>query len=399
MALPPPSSEDPVDSGRASSASPVRVQTTLGGLLEVVFDPGFDGHDLDVVRALPGRRWDGQRRLWIVPQRPGTLDLLRGAFGERLKVTDQESGGDGVRPHEPAGPGADPRISPILERVREALVLSGYSPRTRKVYLAHVRRFLEWIQAGAASNTRSPIETRDLAPRGPDGPLSYLLHLVQERAASRSYHNQAVSALRFLYDRVLDQPGLAGAIPRPRKEQVLPQVLSTDEVRRFLAEVRHPKHRALVLLIYSAGLRVSEAVRLRPADLDADRGLLRVRRGKGRKDRYTLLSARAMEAVRIYREAFPHPGDWLFPGQRAGRHYTSRSVQRIIGRAATAAGLTKRVTPHTLRHSFATHLLEAGTDLRYIQELLGHGSSRTTEIYTHVSKPRLAAIRNPLDEL
>lgn len=302
---------------------------------------------------------------------------------------DSSASGDPGHPGDPSGNEDPPAPAHLLARVREAMVLRGYSPRTRKVYLGHIRRFLTW----------RPPSGGDAGPAGgvPD-PMGYLLHLVQKLRVSRSYHSQAVSALRFLFDRVLDAPALAEQIPRPKREEVLPRVLSTDEVRRFLAQVRHPKHRALVLLIYSAGLRVSEAVRLRPEDLDPDRGLLRVRRGKGRKDRYTLLSEKALTAVRVYRDAFPG-GEWLFPGQRRDRHYTTRSVQKIIARASKAAGLEKRVTPHTLRHSFATHLLESGTDLRYIQELLGHKSSRTTEIYTHVSRPRLAAIRNPLDEL
>ncbi len=139
-------------------------------------------------------------------------------------------------------------------------------------------------------------------------------------------------------------------------------------------------------------------MRLRPEDLDLSRGLLRVRRGKGGKDRYTLLSQRGVEAVRIYCEGF-RPEGWLFPGARPGRHCTTRSVQRIVEECARRAGLEKKVTPHTLRHSFATHLLESGTDLRYIQELLGHKSSRTTEIYTHVANTTLARIRSPLDDL
>ena len=334
-----------------------------------------------------------------MPRQPGTMAALGAAFRARLvlrrgKVGSPKESGSEDRSEDAQHPSVR---SPILERVREALVLQGYSPRTRKVYLGHIRRFLEWRPVEATDPESDAPAPSALPPTLPD-PMAYLLHLVQEVGVSRSYHNQAVSALRFLFDRVLEAPALADRIPRPKREEQLPRVLSTDEVRRFLAQVRHPKHRALVLLIYSAGLRVSEAVRLRPEDLDADRGLLRVRRGKGRKDRYTLLSEKALTAVRVYREAFPG-GEWLFPGQHRGRHYTTRSVQRIITRAAEAAGLAKRVTPHTLRHSFATHLLEAGTDLRYIQELLGHKSSRTTEIYTHVSTPRLAAIRNPLDEL
>lgn len=263
-------------------------------------------------------------------------------------------------------------------------MIRGYARRTQKVYLGHIRRFLDGGGVGSRVDLAEPMRR-------------YLLHIVERRRVGRGYHNQAVSALRFLARHVLDRPALAEGIPRPRPERKLPRVLSKEEVRRLLEQVRHPKHRAIVSLLYSAGLRVGEVVRLRPDDLDADRRMLRVRKGKGRKDRYTLLSARAMEAVRIYREAFPSRG-WLFPGARPGRHYGARSVQKIVADAAVRAGLGKRVTPHMLRHSFATHLLESGTDLRYIQELLGHQSSRTTEIYTHVSDTRLAAIRSPLDE-
>jgi integrase/recombinase XerD len=154
------------------------------------------------------------------------------------------------------------------------------------------------------------------------------------------------------------------------------------------------------MLLYPGGLRVSEVVRLRLVDLDGDRGLLRIRSGKGRKDRYTLLSRIALEAVERHLLFQDRPsGPWLFPGERQGRHLGTRSVQKMVSRAGVRAGIRKRVTPHTLRHSFATHLLEGGTDLRYIQELLGHASSRTTEIYTHVSNRDLSRIRNPLDEL
>ena len=280
----------------------------------------------------------------------------------------------------------------LLERVQAQLTLGGYSPRTRKVYLGHIRRYLEWL-AGHCQAERT-----DLAADPSEAAERYLLHLVHERRASRSYHSQAVSALRILVERVFGRGDLAARIPRPKSERAVPVVLSQTEVRKILDQIRHPKHRALVMLAYSAGLRVSELVRLRHEDLDVERGLLRVRRGKGGKDRYSVLSTRALEAVRVYQAAFPSQ-TWLFPGARPGRHYTARSVQRILQRATARAGIRKRVTVHTLRHSFATHLLEAGTDLRYIQELLGHASTRTTQIYTHVAQTRIANITSPLDEL
>jgi site-specific recombinase XerD len=226
----------------------------------------------------------------------------------------------------------------------------------------------------------------------------YLLHLVHGRGVSRSYQSQAVSALRFFFETVLERPRLAHRIPRPRKSKTLPAVLSRPEVSRLLRAPRNLKHRAILSLLYSSGLRVGEVVRLRPEDVEEDRGTLRVRGGKGRKDRQTLLAHRAVEAVRAYRGAYPCE-EWLFPGARPDRPLSMRSVQRIVARAARRAGLGKRVIPHTLRHSFATHLLEAGTNLRIIQELLGHQSTRTTQRYTHVARSTLASIRSPLDSL
>lgn len=386
--------------GRRASHAAVHVVEQPSGHVEVTFGRGFTASDVAAIKQLPDRRWDPERRVWVLPNEAATLDALLRLFGARIARRSPGPGGaavEGSGPDDRPGEGSaergkEPAPAPqapdggaLLERVRAALILRGYSPRTRKVYLGHVRRFLEWCSSLAGEPS-------------PRHPTDYLLDLVESRRVSRSYHNQAVSALRFLFETVLDEPRMADRIPRPKAERRLPLVLSKEEVTRFLDELRHPKHRALVLLMYSAGLRVGEVVRLRPEDLDGDRGLIRVHRGKGGKDRYTLLAARALEAVRIYRAAFPD-GAWLFPGDRPGRHYTARSVQRIVNRAAARAGLAKKVTAHTLRHSFATHLMEAGTDLRYIQELLGHKSSRTTELYTHVSQPRLAAIRNPLDDL
>lgn len=276
----------------------------------------------------------------------------------------------------------------LLERVRAALDLKAYSPRTRKVYLGHLRRFLEWCGDGTARIPREPAKQAQ----------AYLLELVRGRGISKSYQNQVVSALRFLCESVLGQPRLALRIPRPRKERKLPAVLSPGEVARLLGKTRNLKHRALLMLLYSAGLRVSEVVRLTPADLDTERGLVRVRGGKGGKDRYTLLARRAIEAVHLYRDAYPSR-HWLFPGALEETHLTARSVQRIVRESARAAGIEKHVTAHTLRHSFATHLLEGGTNLRVIQELLGHESARTTQIYTHVARSAIEALRSPLDNL
>jgi len=340
--------------------------------LRLPYDPAL----VRAVKQLPGRRWDPSKRVWRVRNTGGARDALLREFGLVPAEADQTPQPESLSLADPVA---------LLARYNEEMQLRGLSPRTWKVYAGHVRRFLEW-RVGKVGDEISEVARR------------YLVHLVEERRASASYHTQAVSAVKLLLTAVLKAPDLAAGLPRPKRDKRLPDVLSRDEIARLLARITQAKHRAIVLLMYSAGLRVGEVVRLRADDLDASRGLLRVRRGKGAKDRETLLSERALEAVRVYREAF-QPEGWLFPSTRPGRHYGTRSVQRIVQEYAKKAGIQKVVSPHVLRHSFATHLLEGGTDLRYIQELLGHSSSRTTEIYTHVTSTHLAGIRSPLDEL
>lgn len=216
---------------------------------------------------------------------------------------------------------------------------------------------------------------------------------------SRAYHSQAVGALKFLYGQVLKKQMVSMQIPRPRKERKLPAVLSEGEVVKILQVVRNLKHRALLMLIYSAGLRVSEAVKLRIEDMDRQRQLIKVQGGKGWKDRYTILSQVAIQALSEYWKTYRPKSKWLFPGGRNIDHLTTRSAEKIFEQAANRAGIQKEVSVHTLRHSFATHLLESGTDLRYIQELLGHKRPETTQIYTHVMRKDLARIRSPLDKL
>ena len=208
---------------------------------------------------------------------------------------------------------------------------------------------------------------------------------------------EVLSAIRFFFKTVLKRPCPKDEVPRPRKETRLPVVISREAVDRLLNTVKNLKHFALLMLVYCGGLRVSEAVRLKVQDLDEIRKLIRVT-GKGRKDRYTLYSDLAIEVVRAYQKTY-QPHKWLFPGPKPNRHLTERSAQKTIARARKAAGIPQHATMHTLRHSFATHLLESRTDLRYIQGLLGHKSIKTTEIYTHVSNKDLVKIQSPLESL
>lgn len=209
-----------------------------------------------------------------------------------------------------------------------------------------------------------------------------------------------MSAIKFLCQNILNKNDLTIYVPRPRKEHKLPVVINQKEVLRILESVKNEKHHAILILIliYSAGLRVGEVVRLKIEDIDSERMLIHIKQGKGRKDRYTMLSQVALKILRDYTTRYK-PETWLFPGGKENKHLTERSVQKVFENALQKARIKKNVSVHSLRHSFATHLLENGTDLRYIQELLGHESSKTTEIYTHVSEKEVRRIQSPLDRL
>ncbi len=269
----------------------------------------------------------------------------------------------------------------MLQQMR----LRGYSPLTIKVYLQHIRNFVRFFGKDPSTMGKSEI-------------YEYLNYITCEKDVSRSYRDQAVSALKLFYGKVLRRPLVVDELPRPRRGFKLPTVMSQEEVQRMIYSVKNRKHQVMIMLAYSAGLRVGELVKLTPADVDSDRMLLHVRGGKGRKDRYTVLSKTALYALREYAKVYK-PEKWLFPGGSEERHIAKRTVQKIVTKAAQSAGIRKKVSTHTLRHSFATHLLENGTDLRYIQELLGHKSARTTQIYTHVSKRDIGRIVSPLDTL
>ena len=226
---------------------------------------------------------------------------------------------------------------------------------------------------------------------------SYVYHLL-DTGASHSYVNQCVSALKFLFLRVLKCQSPIVNLPRPKKERKLPNVLSNREVARLLDAVTNLKHRTILLLTHSGGLRFGEMVRLNVEDIDMDRELIHIHQGKRRKDRYTVLSEFASRVLQDYITLY-QPRTWIFPGAKPGRHLHERSLQKAFDRAHTLANTNERISVHTLRHSFATHLLERGTDLRYIQELLGHQSPKATQIYPRMTNRDIAKIQSPLDAL
>lgn len=365
----------------ATFREPCGVHSTPGVSIRV--DPHLATNELRItapydrelnsrIKQIPGRRWDPQVKSWFVPDSPRSHAAIRELARTAAKVLNDGE----VLDHE------------LLRRFEEELKLRAYGARTRKAYGRHMRDFL---RSRAASATDGKKEL-------PEQIRSYILERTRGDRISRSYHDQLVSALRLFCNLVLRERVEDLPLARPRRDRTLPTVLSTQEMRRIFAAITNPKHLAVLSIVYSAGLRVSEVVRLRPRDLDRDRGLIHVRAGKGRKDRVTLLADVALATVDRYLEGMD-PGTWLFPGSRPTRHLSVRTVQKVVEHARIRSGIEKQFSVHTLRHTFATHLLEAGTDLRYIQELLGHQNPRTTQLYTHVSNHAIGKIRSPLDAL
>ncbi|SET76117.1 Site-specific recombinase XerD [Natronincola peptidivorans] len=341
----------------------------------------YNSKIVEKIKKIDGRIWDQEQKRWVIPNNSVSINQLAKLFEKEGIIWADEI-------NYPSGHDAyslDSDENQLLTEMGKIITLKGYSLKTRKAYLGHVKRFIEFIKKPPYQ-----LEKEDIS--------KYMLFLLEEQESSHAYANQALSSLKILYDSVLDKEKVDFNIPRPKKERKLPNILSQEEVLTILQSLKNKKHRALLFLIYSAGLRVGEVVRLKIEDIDSKRMLIHIRQGKGRKDRYTILSEAALNILREYVRV-ERPQKWLFPGGKEGNFLTERSVQRVFENALKDAKIIKKASVHTLRHSFATHLLEGGTDLRYIQELLGHNSSKTTEIYTHVSKTNLSKIESPLDSL
>ncbi len=272
----------------------------------------------------------------------------------------------------------------LLSRYAQQLTVRRYSFKTAKNYQSAFRLFLTHIAP------RLPLEVSK------SDIIAWLESLILEKQISESYQNGIINAIKFYYEVVEQQPRQYYEIARPRRAFQNPKVLSKEEVRDLIQRTANPKHRCLLMLAYGGGLRLGELLALRPEDLDTRRMCIYVLRGKGKKDREVPLPERLLAEVQSYLAA-AQPLTWLFEGETTGEPYSERSAQMVVKQAAARAGIQRPVTMHMLRHSYATHLLEGGTDIRYIQEMLGHNSIKTTERYTHVARTHRPA--SPLDDL
>ncbi|MFI4951063.1 MAG: tyrosine-type recombinase/integrase [Caulobacterales bacterium] len=275
-------------------------------------------------------------------------------------------------------------VSPLRQRMIEDMSIRQFGPKTQHDYVRVVADFARFLG-------RSPDQAE------PEDLRRFQLHLASQ-GASPAKMNAAVSALRFFFKVTLGRAGFGERLATVRKEQRLPVVLSPEEVALLLHCAPSLKHKAALSVAYGCGLRVSEIVHLKVGDIDSARMLIRVEQGKGRKDRYVMLSPDLLELLRTWWRT-AKPRGWLFPGRDPGQPITARQLDRACKAAAASAVLDKRVSLHTLRHSFATHLLERKTDIRVIQVLLGHKKLDTTALYTRVALKTLGAVKSPLDHL
>lgn len=351
-----------------------------------------------MVKAIEGHRWHPDEKCWSFPDLDGTLEKILNAFeGEEIHLDSilqeqlfsaKTSTSVIARSKATCLPRLRRRQAKQslhnFEDLRRELLSRKYSYKTVKGYLYYNRNFLNFT-----GKSPSDINDNDIK--------DYLQYLAEEKQSATSTLNQAINALKFYYGTMLKRK-FVYEVKRPRKDKKLPVVLSKEEVAKILNSLDNVKHKAILMLVYSTGFRVGEVVKLKTEDIDSKRMLIHIKASKGRKDRYVMLSETALQTLREYWRQYK-PSKYLFQGAMADRYISIRTVQKILEHVCQKAGIKKEITVHSLRHSFATHLLEGGTDLRYIQELLGHAHSKTTEIYTHVSTKNISKIQSPLDSL
>jgi integrase/recombinase XerD len=362
---------------------------------EVVFlQMGRDAELHDIVRGMPGRRWSKTNKCWYFVYGATLRDDLLRAF--RGKACLEFSGlGRSGEVHSVKAPDVhsggllgdlDDLQKDKVEQFKRWMLSKRYSASTIGTYTEALVIFLRYCYEKPLSEIRN----EDLITFNND----YIL----KNKLSSSYQNQIVNAIKLFFGNMEHRKMDPDLIHRPKRQHVLPNVLSKEEVKALLEQCRNLKHRTMLSIIYSAGLRCGELINLRLRDVEMDRQLIMIRSGKGNRDRVVPLSPKIKALVETYIKEY-RPREYVFEGWKNNPQYDVRSLQQVLKQAVQRAGIKKPVSLHWLRHSYATHLLDTGTHLRYIQQLLGHKSSRTTDIYTHVSSRRLEHVRSPFDDL
>jgi len=351
-----------------------------GNRMRIPFYPSKEG--IAYIKSLAYYDYDKLYKHWTIPYTKWSFEKLSSIFlKQKIHFEIEDKRGQKIKPT-PLIVKEHQRECPII--VRQKLIEMRYSESTVSTYTSMLKQFFSYYYA------YKPAEISHEQIR------EYLRYLVQERQVSESHQNQSINAIKFYYEKVLGGLRQTYFIDRPRKAKMLPTVLSQNEATNLFRNCSNLKHKTILVVIYSCGLRVSEMINLERIDIDYETGRVHIKAAKGKKDRYVLLAKKAKNILQDYLDQY-NPEKYIVEG-KMGDKYSSSSIQKFIKKYAELAGIKKPITPHTLRHSYATHLLEKGTDLRYIQHILGHSSSKTTEIYTHITQAGIDTIKNPLDD-
>ncbi len=340
----------------------------------------------DLLRKCTSARWSRTMGCWYINEKDFDLNKFSLLFNHLTYINYSELNKNQQKSFNPQKKEQNKIRIELPPGYLEILEQKRRSQNTIKIYTSYFKDFVRYF------NNRDLEQINKVEING------YILKLIREQKISPSQQNQRINAIKFYYEQVVGREKQYYDIQRPAKERKLPDVLSKNEIKEMINATKYLKHKALISLIYSCGLRRSEAINLILSDIDSKRMLVKIRGGKGKKDRYVPLAKGTLDGLRAYYKN-DNPVKWLFEGEKKGKKYSEASVYNVIKKAARKAEIKKRVYPHILRHSFATHHLEQGTDLRIIQELLGHSSSETTEIYTHVSQTSFSELKNPIDDL
>lgn len=340
---------------------------------------------IDQVKKIEGIRWSASNKCWYLPNNPKNLRQIFSDLKGKASIEKDEFFAKQSVSQTQQLPKPDRKYREVPYEYKMLLLRKRYSENTIKVYTSYFKEFINYFRDVPVN------ELEDEHVR------AYQDYLVNVRKISISTQNQAINSIKFYFEKVLKRDKATYYIERPRKSRALPKVLSEQQLIALINATDNLKHKCIISVIYSAGLRIGELINLRKQDVLYDKNLIFVRGGKGRKDRTTILAQKTAEILNAYLDTYK-PNYWLFEGP--GRHpYSRTSINSFLKVYAKKAGIGQNISSHMLRHSFATHLLEQGVDLRYIQTILGHHSSKTTEVYTHVSNKSLAKIKSPFDTI
>jgi len=358
----------------------------IGAIKMLIISMPYDQELIKEIKKIRGIRWNPGNKCWVIPENTNRVQKLIQLFENKAILEIKDQGLKSIRQGLSKFGELSNDDNKKLEAYKLWMKQKRYSEKTINNYLSAIKKFIRFIKPKDVKD----VEKEDL--------ILYINDYIIPNELSFNFQNQLISSLKLFFKNICDSKIDTENLDRPMKESKLPEVLSVEEVKKVLNALINPKHRLMLSTVYACGLRRSELINLKPTDIDSSRETLFIRRSKGRKDRVVRIPGKLIDELRDY-YVMVRPLEYLFEGQKKGTPYSPESLGKVLKKALKKAGIKKQITLHGLRHSYATHLLEAGTGIKYIQELLGHSSIKTTEIYTHISKESVRSIKSPYEDL